>query len=202
MAAEQDSGITLGWLHSGYLFRYPHIIVSTEHRRRLQYVQDVAQGIIGVTLTAACLACNAGRPDIRDSTEGDNGWRKVVTEPGPELSQLQVVSIRRAVGAIGLSQRGYLAVQTGRSPGNESTQLLLSAAAEVGFRDPRRLLGSCPVVDHVDGDYEQAPPKRGMPETYAENLIGIYGLLPDIEVAIQQAIDAAAIAGRPEVAGT
>lgn len=190
--------LTLGWYHPGYIRSRNDIITSTEHRRRLYLVDDTANGLIGATLVAACLAGNVGKPIIEPEANGDQrGWRRIHVAPSPEHTKHGIQIVRRAIGEASLVHDAYIQAREGGAP-NDALGTLLTVAAEAGIRSPLRLLEGCPTIKQTEADYYgTAPQKREEPHTIypnAADITEVYGLLPDLEIAIQQAISNAAVA--------
>lgn len=195
--------LTLGWYHPGYIRSRSGVVTSTEHRRRLYLVDDVANGIIGATLTAACIAGNAGKPIIDPEPMATHrGWRRIHVSPEVEHTKQGIQVVRRAIGEASLIHDLYIQAREGGGA-NEAVQTLLTVAEESGLRSPLRLLEGCPTIKQTEADYVgSAPQKREEPHTlYPVDLEEVYGLLPDIEIAIQRAIgDAAVAAAHPQPA--
>lgn len=193
MTIENSSERNLGWFHPGFCLSNPQVIRSTEHRRRLEHVDAVARGLINLSLTTACLAQAMGTPYIEASVpagEKTHGWRRIRVHETDGDRSGKLLSVREVLGSVSLTERAYQDVQAGRSEGNTGTSVLLNIAAESGFRDPSSLLYALPVVsfDSVDS----APAERLTPYDHHSNLEQVYGLLPDINIAVQQAVAAIA----------
>ena len=199
----QNKELTLGWYHPGFIRSRNDVITSTEHRRRLLLVDNVANGLIGATLTAAGIAGRTGKPIIAPATTGEQrGWRRIYAPADTELTKQGIQVVRRAIGEASLVHEAYIQVREGGAAANEALQTLLTVAEEAGMRSPLRLLEACPAVKQTETDYLGiAPPVREEPHTmYPVDLPEVYGLLPDLEVAIRRAIgDAAVVAMLPEV---
>lgn len=197
----QKAELTLGWYHPGYIRSQSGVVTSTEHRRRLYLVDNVANSLIGATLTAACIAGNAGKPIIEpEAMDSQRGWRRIYVSPELEHTRQGIQVVRRAIGEASLVHDAYLQARAG-AEANDAVQTLLTVAEEAGMRSPLRLLEACPTIKQTEADYTgTAPQKREEPHTiYPVDLPEVYGLLPDLEIAIQRAIgDAAVAAMHPE----
>jgi hypothetical protein len=198
----QNSELTLGWYHPGFIRSRRDVITSTEHRRRLYLVDDVANGLIGATLLASCIAGNVGKPIIEPESKDDHrGWRRVHVSPELKHTKQGIQVVRQAIGEASLVHDAYIQVRGRVAGGNEAVQTLLTVAEEVGMRNPIRLLEACPAIKQTGADsVGNAPPLREEPHTvYPVDANEVFGLLPDLEIAIRRAISNAAVeATHPE----
>jgi hypothetical protein len=192
MAIDFSRESTLGWFHPGFLFEFPDIITSTEHYRRLHHVNAVALSIIGATITAASLAGGANKFNILPATTSSRGgWGRIVTRAEGPLHQQNLVAIRHAIGATSLTLQALREAQQNRESNRDAVAAMLAVTAEAGFRDPSALLiAASPVLVQTVADQEGAPPQLRQ-KSYLKS---VYGLLPDIELAVSQFITSAEVA--------
>lgn len=188
--------MTLGWYHPGYIRGQTGIATSTEHRRRLYEVHDVAVHIIGATMLAATTAAKVGRPIIEPDGDSDRrGWRRIYADPAVETTHGGIAVVRAAIGEASLTHEAYMQVHDRNGDGNDAVRALLTVAEEADFLNPELLVvAACPVVmQGVADTLGHAPEKRFPISTYATTNEQVYGLLPDVDEAIRAAAEYAAI---------
>lgn len=189
--------LTLGWYHPGFIRGRSGIATSTEHRRLLHLVNDTADHLIGATLLAASLAGQVGKATISPTAPSDSSeWRRIAVEPNEALTKAGLRIVRQAIGEASLTHAVYMGVKSHDSEGNAAVQAVMRLAEESGFRNPVGLLDALPVIEQKFPDYpDNSPAQRIVPAEYPQDAQGVFGLLPDLEAAIQASLRQAATIG-------